>query len=56
MSPNLFGNMDETHSMKSPEVVYPRDLPGTQVEMDKPLHTSRQASQLKPLWHLIIGN
>lgn len=30
MSPNLFGNVDETHSMKSPEVVYPRDVPGTQ--------------------------
>lgn len=30
MTPNLFGKVDKTHSMKSPEVVYPRGLTGTQ--------------------------
>jgi len=30
MTPNLLGKVDKTHSMKSSEVVYPRDLTGTQ--------------------------
>lgn len=30
MTPNLFGKVDKSHSMKSLEVVYPRGLTGTQ--------------------------